>query len=194
MSNYEQNKILLEKSGFKCKKCNYYSPTGKGLEINALYQEVLCSICNAFAPEDFEQFGKYIKENIEWQLLETFRNSGMNRASHSAHKLGMLKKSKEGKLVARPPYGYMVKKGELLIDEENSENVRLIFQEFAEGKSLNKISKNYGLSVNGVKKILKNFTYLGKIKFDNQISQGAHKPLVSAELFNRVQQRFEKKI
>ena len=58
---------------------------------------------------------------------------------------------------------------------------------------MNQISKQYGLSVNGIKKILKNFTYIGKVKFNSQISQGSHKPLISAELFNRVQQKFEDK-
>jgi hypothetical protein len=191
--NEEQKRVILKNSEFKCKKCGYYSPMGSGLEINKQFNVVLCSVCNIFAPEEKSKFDKYVEEKLEWQNLETFRNSGMNRASHSPHKLGMMEKSKEGKLVARPPFGYTVKKGELIVDEETSEDVRMIFQEFADGNSLNQISKNYGLSVNGIKKVLKNFSYLGKVKFDNQISQGSHKPLVSAELFNRVQSKFEKK-
>jgi site-specific DNA recombinase len=95
--------------------------------------------------------------------------------------------------MARPPFGYKVKNGELIVHDEDSENVRLIFQEFADGKSLNQLAKTYNLSVNGIKKILKNFSYLGKIKFDNQIHQGSHKSIISPELFNRVQSRFEKK-
>jgi hypothetical protein len=190
--NQEQKKILLEKSEFKCKKCGFYSPIGNGLEINPTHNQVLCSVCNVFAPDSYEKFQNYLNDKIEWQVLETFRNSGMNRASHSPHKLGMVAKSKQGMLVARPPFGYNVKNGELRIDEETSETVRNIFNEFAEGKSLNAISKTYGLSVNGIKKILRNFSYLGKTKFDNQISQGIHQPIISSELFNRVQQKFEK--
>lgn len=188
----DQKKELLEKAGFKCKKCEYYSPLGEGLEINKIGNAVLCSICNTFAPDEPTIFNRYISEKIEWQILETFRNSGMNKASHSPHKRGMLEKSQQGNLVARPPFGYNVVEGNL-VPNDDSENVRLIFQEFAEGKSLNQIAKTYGISVNGAKKILKNFSYLGKIKFDNQISQGHHSPLVSAELFNRVQSKFEKK-
>ena len=189
----EQKKEILKNSGFKCKKCDYYSPLGSGLEVNKEKNTVLCSICNAFAPEDSVKFESYIHEKVEWQNLESFRTSGMNRASHSPHKEGMRAKSKEGKLVARPPFGYIVKKGELIVDEETSEDVRNIFKEFAEGKSLNQLSKTYGLSVNGIKKILKNFSYLGKVKFDNQINQGSHKSIITAELFNRVQSKFEKK-
>ncbi len=189
----EQKKELLKQADFKCAKCGYYSPMGSSLEVNKEHNTVLCSVCNTFAPEEQNKFNSYLNEKVEWQTLETFRNSGMNRASHNPHKQGMIARSKLGKLVARPPFGYKVKHGELIVDEEDSENVLLIFKEFADGKSLNQLSKTYNLSVNGIKKILKNFSYLGKVKFDNQINQGSHKPLVSSELFNRVQSRFEKK-
>ena len=39
-----QNKSLLEAAGFKCKKCGYYSPLGKDLEINKEFRQVLCNI------------------------------------------------------------------------------------------------------------------------------------------------------
>lgn len=189
----EQKKELLKQGEFKCVKCGYYSPMGSGLEVNKDHNVILCSICNTFAPEDIAKFNSYLSDKVEWQSLETFRSSGTNKSSHNPHKQGMIARSKSGKLMARPPFGYKVKNGDLIADEEASENVRLIFQEFANGSSLNQLARTYGLSVNGVKKILKNFSYLGKIKFDNQINQGSHKPLVSSELFNRVQQRFEKK-
>jgi len=191
MLNEEQKKILLEKSGFKCRKCGYYSPLGRGLEINKEHSAVLCSICNTFSPSDKADFEKFLNEKLEWQILETFRNSGINKASHSSQKQGMIEASKKGKLMARPPFGYKVIEGNLVVDEENSQNVKLIFDEFAGGKSLNQISQIYGISVNGIKKILKNFAYLGKIKFAGQIVNGNHTPLISAELFNRVQKRFE---
>jgi hypothetical protein len=57
--------------------------------------------------------------------------------------------------------------------------------------SLNKIAQLHNMSVNGIKKILKNFTYIGKIKFDNQILQGNHPAIIPTELFNDVQRKFE---
>jgi hypothetical protein len=161
------------------------------LEINKEHSIVLCSICNTFSPSDKADFEKFLNEKLEWQILETFRNSGINKASHSSQKQGMIEASKKGKLMARPPFGYKVIEGNLVVDGENSQNVKLIFDEFAGGKSLNQISQIYGISVNGIKKILKNFAYLGKIKFAGQIVNGNHTPLISAELFNRVQKRFE---
>lgn len=187
----EQTKKSFEEAGFRCAKCGFYSPMGKGLEVNKEFKIVLCNVCNTFSPLEFKKFEEYKNEKIDWQALETFRNSGMNRASHAVHKQGMINKSNQGFLVARPPFGYKVVDGSLLIDDENMENVRLIFKEFLEGRSLNQLAKLYGISVNGIKKILKNFSYLGKIKFDGQIVQGKHQALISSELFNRVQTKFE---
>ena len=189
----EQQKEILKNSNFKCRKCGYYSPLGEGLEINKLNNAVLCSICHAFSPADKIELEKYINEKLQWQDIETFRKFGANKASHAPQKQGMIEKSKQGKLMARPPFGYKVIGGELFPDEQSSENVRLIFEEFAGGKSMNQLAQQYTISVNGIKKILKNFSYIGKIKFNNQITQGTHKPLISSELFNRVQSVFEKK-
>ncbi len=185
-----QQKQLFEQAGFKCAKCGYYSPLGQGLEINRDFKKVLCKVCNVFAPENNEEFESYICEKVSWQQLETFRKYNVNRASHDIHKHGMITKAKQGNLMARPAYGYNVVDGKLIPNEE-AENVRLIFKEFLDGKSLNQISKIYGISVNGIKKILHNFTYIGKIKFANQISQGSHQAIVPIELFNDVQKRFE---
>jgi hypothetical protein len=187
--NPEQEKIILEKANFRCAKCNFYSPVGKNLEI--INNHVLCSICSVFAPENPERLQEYLHEKIDWQNLETFRRFGINKSSHDVHKKGMINKANQGKLMARPPFGYKVENGNLIVDYENSENVRLIFKEFTEGKSLNQISKIYGISVNGVKKILRNFTYLGKIKFAGNIVQGSHPALISSELFNSVQNKLE---
>jgi len=78
-----------------------------------------------------------------------------------------------------------------IIPAENADEVRQIFEAFLEGSSMNAIARLHKMSVNGIKKILKNFTYIGKVKFDNQILQGKHQPIISTELFNSVQERFE---
>ncbi|MBM3247718.1 hypothetical protein FJZ17_04245 [Candidatus Pacearchaeota archaeon] len=185
-------KQLMEQAGFKCKKCSYYSPLGQGLEVNKQFNCVLCSVCNTFAPRELEKFNEYINEKINWQELETFRRFGTNKGSHTPHKHGMVSKAKEGMLMARPAFGYNVINGQLSVHPENSEAVRDIFNLFLEGLSLNQIAKRFDISVNGIKKILKNFTYIGKIKFNSQIHQGNHQSIISPEVFNRVQQKFDK--
>ena len=43
----------------------------------------------------------------------------------------------------------------------------------------------------GMKKLLKNITYIGKVKFDGEISNGTHKPILSTATFNKVQDKIK---
>ena len=105
---------------------------------------------------------------------------------------GMINKATKGSLMSRAAFGYKIV-DKKLIPAENHREIEEIFEEFLEKKmSLTKLSKGHNLSVNGLKKILTNFTYLGKIKFDGQTHQGSHQPLISSTLFNHVQNKLEK--
>lgn len=119
--------------------------------------------------------------------LEKFRNIRANQ------KQGMVNQASKGNIVSRPAFGYYVDSKGKLIPAQNHEEVREIFEEFLEEKiTLRKLAKKHNLSVNGLKKILTNFTYIGKIKFDNQIFSGSQIPLISSTLFNHVQNKLEK--
>lgn len=114
------------------------------------------------------------------------------KAIKGNQKQGMMEKAIKGNLMSRAPFGYKIQDGKLL-PAENYKEVEEIFEEFLNEKvSLRKISQKHKLSVNGLKKILKNFTYIGKIKFNNQIFEGRHQPLMSSTLFNHVQNKIEK--
>jgi hypothetical protein len=185
--NPEQKSELIVKSGFKCQKCGYYSPVEGNLDVTR--NIVLCSICSIFAPED-NKFEQYILEKVDWNVLEPFRKYYSGKLN-SNQKKGMMEKYKQGNLMARPAFGYKVIRGKMEIEQEDAERVKDIFSEFLKGVSLNQIAIKYGFSVNGIKKILKNFTYIGKIKFNSQIIQGSHQQIISPEIFNNVQTRFE---
>ena len=107
-------------------------------------------------------------------------------------KQGMISKAGKGNVMSRAPFGYVIQQGRL-IPAENRDEIEEIFQEFLrENISLRKLAEKHHLSVNGLKKILKNFTYIGKIKFNNQIYQGTHEPIISTTLFNHVQDKLER--
>ena|SRR6056297_2015085 len=107
-------------------------------------------------------------------------------------KQGMLKKAQSGNVMSRAAFGYKIQEGRL-IPAENKEVVGNIFLDFQNNKiSLNKLAKKYGFSINGIKKILTNFTYIGKIKFNGELHQGKHQPLISSMLFNHVQDKLER--
>ena len=107
-------------------------------------------------------------------------------------KNSMIQKASLGNLMSRAPFGYNISYGKL-IPAENSKEVEEIFEEFLNEKiSLRQLSEKHKFSVNGLKKILTNFTYIGKIKFNNQIHDGIHQPIVSSTLFNHVQNKLER--
>ena len=107
-------------------------------------------------------------------------------------KQGMINKASKGNLMSRPAFGYKLENRKL-IPAENSEEVREIFEEFLNEKiNLSQLSKKHNLSINGLKKILTNFTYIGKIKFNNQIHDGNQESIISSTLFNHVQNKLEK--
>lgn len=117
-----------------------------------------------------------------------------NNERGKQQKLGMLKKSAEGKHMSRAPFGYERDlKSHELIPAQNSQEVEEIFEEFLEKDiNLSTLAEKHGLSINGLKKILRNFAYIGKVKFDGQIHNANHKPIVSPILFNKVQDKLER--
>ncbi len=169
----------------RCVKCGYNSE-----ENRKKFDVFLCDICYYFSPDDKEEFEKYIEEKIEGDSLKTFRKYSKNAGERQ--KRGMIKKAILGETMSRAPLGYKIE-GKKLVPNENFRDIERIFEDFLDSDiSLTKLSKKYGLSVNGLKKVLTNFTYIGKIRFNNQIYNGTHQPIVSHTLFNHVQNKLEK--
>jgi site-specific DNA recombinase len=107
-------------------------------------------------------------------------------------KFSMDKRARDGNIITRAPWGYKIE-NKKLIPTENSFQVQELFQDFInQDISLTQLAKKYDFSVNGLKKILKNQAYLGKVKFDGQTHQGIHQHLISSTLFNRVQDKMER--
>lgn len=105
-------------------------------------------------------------------------------------KFGMERKAKEGGFITKAPKGYILVNKELIIKDHEAEQVRKIFEEFLNSDiSLTQLAKKHDMTTSGIKKLLKNTTYLGKVKFAGQESKGHHKPLIEEELFKSVQEK-----
>jgi len=130
---------------------------------------------------------RLIKENEELKKeIEKLKSLRINQ------KQGMINKASQGNLMSRAAFGYKIENSKL-VPAQNYKEIEEIFEEFLnENISLRQLSEKHHLSVNGLKKILKNFTYIGKIKFNNQIHEGSHQPIVSSTLFNHVQNKLER--
>ena len=136
---------------------------------------------NEQTPESLKKENEQLREQIE--RLKKLREN---------QKQGMLKKAQTGELMSRAPFGYKIE-NKKLVPAQNFKEIEEIFEEFLnENISLRQLAGKHNLSVNGLKKILKNFTYLGKIKFNNQIFEGTHQPLISSTLFNYIQNKLER--
>ena len=172
-----------EKPDKKCIKCGSSATRKK-------FDKDLCNVCHHFAPDDEKHFKEYSDEKINGKLLDTFRKYSIT--SGIRQKKGMVQKASKGELMSRAPFGYKTENGKL-VPAENYREVEEIFEDFLNNTiSLRQLAKKHSLSVNGLKKILKNYTYIGKIKFNNQIHEGNHQAILSSTLFNHVQNKLER--
>jgi hypothetical protein len=167
-----------------CQKCGYIDKKEK-----KIFNFTLCEICANFAPKNLEKLNDYVKEKIDWKKIDSFRKKGL--MPKERQKQGMEEKASCGKVVSRAPLGYTIINSEL-IQNTDSTKVHSLFKEFLnKNYSLNILSKKYGLSINGLKKVLKNRTYLGEIKFDKKLHKSTHKPIISPEIFYATQRKLE---
>jgi len=165
-----------------CEKCGYLDKK----EVTIL-EIPLCRVCAHFSPPEADDFHEYVGERLDWKTLDTFRK--FNQMPGRKQKAGMSEKAAAGSPVTRPPLGYDIIDGKLRPNTDAA-RVHSLFRTFLARKySLNSMAKNFTLSVNGLKKVLSNRTYLGEIKFDGQIHKGNHSPLISAEIFYAVQRK-----
>jgi Mor family transcriptional regulator len=141
-----------------------------------------------------EEIEKLKKENQELKKTIEFLQKKIEELSsfHKIRKNSMLNKASKGNLMSRAPFGYYVCNGNLFPNEKSKEVVEIFETFLNEEISLRELAKKHNLSVNGIKKILRNFTYLGKIKFNNQIYEGTHEAIISSVLFNHVQDKLER--
>lgn len=167
-----------------CIKCNYSEKKEKIVQGKRF-----CSVCSKFAPINLEELEKYSDEKIDWKILDPFRKYTSQR--ETKQKEGMSKIASAGSLVTRAPLGYSVINRHLIANEDSAKVHSLFHTFLVRNYSLSSLAKNFSLSVNGIKKILSNRTYLGEIKFNGKIHKGNHKPIISAEIFYAVQRKLK---
>ena len=116
-----------------------------------------------------------------------------------------------------PPLGYDRVDKQFIINEEDAELVRYIFNSYLESPSTGSVAEKlnaqgYRTKVHKVKdrktnketirggglfsrdmvhRILTNVKYLGKIPYKAELYEGKHKPIISEEIFNLVQEQLQ---
>ena len=149
---------------------------------------IITSNINLFSQNNF----KNQAFEIGIESIDSFREHGEHRGTKQ--KKGMREKAKKGKIMTRAAMGYSIRDGRL-VPNEGSAKIHALFKEFlGKDDTLGSVAKKYSLSINGLKKILKNRTYLGEIKFDRQFHKGNHTGIISGEIFYAVQRKLDKKL
>lgn len=92
------------------------------------------------------------------------------------------------------PYGYTrLKRGKLLVNEEERQHIVRIFEEYITLKSYIKVQKKLEkegftpLKDSHIISILKNRLYIGEVSFAGEWFKGSHEPIISVDLFNAAQ-------
>ena len=165
----------------------------KILTLNKIYD---LSSDNDF-DEDFFEFGLFMSRR-EYKIINRRLLRGRKQAQQEGYFIG-----------TTTPFGYTkerIDKGFVLVEDENAEIVRLIFNKFAyEDWGLGDLRRyltenNIKGHLNqqrwenkGIKRILQNKVYIGYVncntkKSDSSSIKGKHKPIIDEKTFNTVQE------
>lgn len=101
------------------------------------------------------------------------------------------KKFKSGQIANRAPLGYQYKGKMLIIDQENAQKVKTIFNMWAAGINYKAISEEFDIATSTLYEIIKNPIYIGKIRYKGKLYTGLHKPIINEELFNQINPKYE---
>lgn len=123
---------------------------------------------------------------------------------------GKMERAKSGKVMNwyKCPIGYDYdsENKTLIVNPYEAQIVKKCFEMYAAGAAASHISdvlleefpagtkyneRNKRIPVATIRRMLENETYLGKVKYKNNVFSGTHEPLISEELFCSVQQSIE---
>lgn len=187
-------------------------------EESMVYKNLLkkkgVSVVSVSEPIPEGHFGSLLERVIEWMDEFYLVNLGAEVMR------GMTEKASRGEPNVPPPFGYIMKDKKYYPDEESgaADVVREIFRRYADGEGMREIvtifhergikTKN-GADIDNrrIEYILHNPCYIGKLrwstdgskavskrKYDNEnimTVDGHHEPLISMELWDKVQKRIE---
>jgi len=115
---------------------------------------------------------------------------------------GMTVKAEKGEFPNQPPLGYILKDKKIVVDEKTSPLIKDIFEQFAHGAYTTESIREYAWEIGltsrkgnkpgraTIHSMLKNPFYYGDFIWSEQLYHGVHFPIISKELYNKVQEVF----
>lgn len=121
---------------------------------------------------------------------------------------GMAEKFSRGQVISQPPFGYRAENNRFVPDPETAPLVQYLFTEFAAGRGCRELALQFNETGSRTRRgnlwenrtieyILENPVYIGKLRRWEKggetqqllLTEGQHDPLISLELWERVQRR-----
>lgn len=140
-------------------------------------------------------------EKFRWDIEIVLAKKYISNLSEEVRK-GQIEKIAQGGLPCRPPYGYKTigEKGHKIhvIDQEKSVFVKRLFELYSSGSYSMKAvldqlhsegmrtDKGKRFVKSMIESMLNNPFYYGAIRWNGEMSHGAHEPLITKETFDRV--------
>ena len=112
-------------------------------------------------------------------------------------RMGMYERVKEGYWMGGNgvPFGYDYDSNQdILVPNEHADDVRKIYDLFLKGYSTTRLAKMFPVSGDRqIGLILDRITYIGKIKYNDEIFPGRHRSLIDENTWNRVQKERQRR-
>ena len=192
-----------------------FSRFARNQEESIVYKSLLrkngIDVVSVSEPIQDNPFGGLIERIIEW-MDEYY----LIRLSDEVRR-GMTERATRGKPNCAPPYGYNMKDGEYVVNEEEADVVRRIFDMFLNGISVRQISdhllklgvhNHYGNPIDnrGIEYIINNPCYIGYVRWnpngrsaskrnynnpEDILKKSTHTPIISETTFNEAQTLME---
>lgn len=192
-----------------------FSRFARNQEESIVYKSLLrkngIEVVSVSEPIQDNPFGGLIERIIEW-MDEYY----LIRLSDEVRR-GMTERATRGKPNCAPPFGYNMKDGEYVVNEEEAAVVRQIFDMFVSGIAVRRISdhfmklgvvNHYGNPIDnrGIEYIVNNPCYIGYVRWnpngrsaskrnynnpEDILKKSTHTPIISKETFNAAQSLME---
>ncbi|NLB35032.1 MAG: recombinase family protein, partial [Elusimicrobia bacterium] len=179
------------------------------------------AIINDWIQEDPEREVHFVKEsfilnkntraheNLVWDMKVAISRFYTNNLGEEVKK-GQKEKIAQGGFPTKPPIGYKTigEKGHKIhiIDEKMAPLAKKMFELYSTGNySLNALvdtmhkeglrnSNGNKVGKSSMHKLLSNVFYYGKFRWNDEVYNGSHEPLITKDLFDRVQEKLVRKI
>lgn len=204
--------IAKEKDSFEIIYVWKFSRFARNQEQSIVYKSLLArhgvAVKSVSEPLPEGPFGELIERILEW--TDEYYSTRLSEEV----KRGMIEKFSRGEPTQAPPFGYKLVDKRYIIDDENAEIVREIFERYANGEGAIQIATDIGnrgvRTKNGtfpesrwIRYIVNNQTYIGMIRRSEDrnlskrqyntdavsLSQGVHEPIIERDLWERAQER-----